>query len=165
MIVDQEAMERPLYTGLEQWAAARQAAARGDLTTTTSTGASRPAQMPSAPDSSPPQTFRRKTASSYLHVPMQPSALTTPPHWSIPPQPVCKRGEKPTPACGKYSPALRDPPKRPRTKDTGPYRCPRCHAGYASARSVRSHFPRCVAVNGNPDCDAWTDHESCVGRT
>ena len=173
-------MERPLYTGLGQWAAIRQTAAKGGLTTSTSTAASRPPQTPSsAPRSSSPQPFRRETASSYLHVPMQPSgpllsrppplqpsALTPPPNWHIPPQPVCKGGEKPTSVCGKYSPALRNPPKRPRTtKDTGSYRCPRCHAGYVRIGGVRSHFPRCVALNGNPDCDAWTDHYSCVART
>ena len=170
-------MERPLYTGLEQWAATRKAAAKGDLTTTTSTGAIRPPQTPSAPASSSPQTLRRETASSYLHVPMQPSgpavwrppppppSALTPPRWHIPPQPVCKGGEKPTPVCGKYSPALRNPPKRPRNQDTGPYRCPRCHAGYVKISGVRSHFPRCVALNGNPDCDAWTDDYSCVART
>ena len=178
MIVDQGAMERPLYTGLEQWSAIRQAAAKRGLTATASTGARPPPQTPSAPASSSPPTFRReKTASSYLHVPLQPSgpslshppppqpSVATPPHRPIPPQPVCKGGEKPTPVCGKYSPASRGSPKKPRTKDTGTYRCPRCLAGYVRMCSVRSHFPRCVAVNGNPDCDAWTDHESCVART
>lgn len=179
MIVDQGAMERPLYTGLEQWAAIRQAAAKGGLTATTSTDTSRPSPTPSTRESSSPQTFQHQTASSYLHVPLQPSGpvlsrppppqqpsagLTSPARWYIPPQPVCKGGEKPTPVCGKYSPALRHPPKRPRIKDTGAYRCPRCHAGYVRIGGVRSHFPRCVAVNGNPDCDAWTDHYSWVGR-
>ena len=173
-------MERPLYTGLEQWAAIRQTATKAGFTTSTSTStaASRPPQMPSsAPDSSSPQPFRRETASSYLHVqmqpsghllsrpPPQPSTLTPPPNWHIPPQPVCKGREKPTSVCGRYSPALRNPPKRPRTKeDTGPYRCPRCRAGYVRIGGVRAHFPRCVALNGNPDCDAWTDHDSCGAR-
>ena len=25
---------------------------------------------------------------------------------------------------------------------------------------VRQHFPSCIATNGNPECDAWTDDDS-----
>ena len=182
MIVDQGAIERPLYTGLEQWSAINQAAAKRVLPTTPSTHARKPPQTPSsAPEPPSPRPIRRETASSYLHVPMQPPSIPTlshpppppqpsswsltPPPWHIPPQPVCKGGEKPTPVCGRYSPSLRTVPKRPTAKDRGPYRCPRCHAGYVRISGVRSHLPRCVAVNGNPDCDAWTDDDSCVART
>ena len=160
-------MERPPYTGIEQWAAMRRAAAK-DLATTTSNGAASLPRTSSAWESSSSsssslsQTLRRRTASAYMHLPAtnpqpKPSGLAL---WHLPLQQVCKGGAEPTPVCGRYSPALRDPPKKPRSKDTGPYRCPRCNYGYARIQSLRKHFPRCVALNGNPDCDAWTDHHS-----
>ena len=156
-------MERPLYTGIERWAAMKQAAAKGPAaTTTTSNGAASVPQTSSALESSSSQNLRRRTASAYQHLPVPRPQPSTPVIWHIPPQPVCKGGEKPTPVCGKWSPALRDPPRKPRRKDTGPYRCPRCNFGYARIRGLRDHFPRCVALNGNPDCDSWTDDDSCV---
>lgn len=160
-------MERPPYTGIQQWAAMRRAAARGLVTTTPNGAVSLPqtssALVPSSSSSSSSsQTLRRRTAPAYMHLPVtdaQPktSGLAL---WHLPLQQVCKGGAKPTPVCGRYSPALRDPPKKPRSKDTGAYRCPRCNYGYARIQSLRRHFPRCVALNGNPDCDAWTDHDS-----
>lgn len=169
-------MERPPYTGIQQWTAMKQAAARGPVPTTTSNGAANRPPRPldlqvlsSSSSSFSSQDCRRPTASAYYHLPVPPPEQPQPSVparvlWHIPPQPVCKGGEQPTPVCGKWSRALRDPPKKPRLNDTGPYRCPRCEHGYARVSSVRLHFPRCVALNGNPDCDSWTDDDSCVAR-
>ena len=169
MVLDDEDMERPPYTGIKQWAAMRRAAAK-DPTTTSSNGAAKLPRTSSALECSfPPyssQFLRRRTASAYLHLPVtkpqpEPSDLAL---WRLPLQQVCKDGAKPTEVCGRYLPALRDPPKKPRSKDTGPYKCPRCDYGYARIQSLRKHFPSCVALNGNPDCDAWTDHDSYPSR-
>lgn len=168
-------MERPPYTGIQLWTAMKQAAARGPAPATPSNGAANRAptssdpQVPPPPPPSPSQICRRRTASAYHHLPVPPPDQPQPSaparaHWHTPPQPVCKGGEQPTLVCGKWSRALRDLPKKPRRSDTGPYRCPRCGHGYARVASVRLHFPRCVALNGNPDCDSWTDDDSCVAR-
>ncbi len=49
-------------------------------------------------------------------------------------------------------------------QDAGPFKCPRCHYGYSKVEGVRKHFPKCVALNGNPRCNAWTDHHSYLIR-
>lgn len=122
------------------------------------------------PPSSPSPQHR--SASAYLHLPVAqplrsepPQAATDAPQapvrWHVPPQQVCKDGATPTLVCGRYSPALNDPPKQPSTRGgSGPYKCPRCHVGYSRIDSVRQHFPHCIALNGNPDCDSWTDDDS-----
>lgn len=170
-------MERPPYTGIHQWTVMKQAAARGSAPTITpsnvaanlSLTSSNPQVPPPPPLHSSSPDCRRTTASANKHLPVPPpdqQQLLAPARvpWRIPLQPVCKGGERPTLVCGKWSPALRDPPKKPRRDDLGPYRCPRCMYGYAKISSLRLHFPRCVALNGNPDCDSWTDDESYVAR-
>ncbi len=117
-----------------------------------------------------PQTSRNPTASAYMHIPVhititQDQSATRSQaefnaRWYLPPQEVCKEGAKPTPVCGRWSKDLNDPAKKPKNKDAGPFKCPRCHYGYSKVEGVRKHFPKCVALNGNPRCDAWTDHHS-----
>ena len=158
-------MERPPYTGIQQWTATRRATVKGSATVSSNRAASLSQTSPASEScSSASQNLRQRTASAYQHIPVQKSiirwdssanASETATRWYVPPQQVCKRGAKPTPVCGRYSRGLRDPPKKPRGPDTGPYRCPRCDRGYARVQSVRLHFPRCVALNGNPDCDSW----------
>lgn len=80
-------------------------------------------------------------------------------------QPVCKPGEEPTDVCGKYSSSQRDPPEQPQSRGGGgPFKCPRCGFGCSRKDALRRHFPPCIEKNGNPDCDAWTDHDSLATK-
>lgn len=166
MEVDEAAIERPPYTGLHQWIANQEARTKNPTVPS-----KRPFNVISeGPDSQ--NNSRKRTASSYLRTPVhqsQPSNASKsgtinlqeqPRPYRLPPQQVCKLGAQPTPVCGRWSPAIREVPKKPRARDAGPFRCPRCLFGYSKAKSVRTHFPKCIALNGNPNCDSWTDHHS-----
>ena len=102
---------------------------------------------------------QHRKASAYLHLP-----VTNPPRalalWEVPPQQVCKPGATPTAVCGRYSTSLQNPPMQPKRGRQGPYKCPRCCTGYSRVDTVRAHFPSCIALNGNPDCLSWTDHDT-----
>lgn len=178
-------MDRPPHTGIQQWAAMKQTTGTEPTPSTSTASLSQTTSSTSEQDPSFKPQHRKAAASAYLHLPLTdppkqsnaPEAATdddadaddddatvtsqAPRTYYVPPQQVCKNGARPTPVCGKYSPALNDPPKQPPTRDgTGPCKCPRCGFGFSRIDSVRVHFPQCVATNGNPDCDAWTDHRS-----
>ena len=166
MKVDEAAIERPPYTGLHQWMANK-----GVPTKNPAVPSKRSFGVASqGPDSQ--NNSRKRTASSYSHTPVHQSQSSNasrggtanpqeqPRPWHLPPQQVCKEGAQPTAVCGRWSPATRAVPKKPQARAAGPFRCPRCLFGYSKPKSVRTHFPKCIALNGNPNCDSWTDHHS-----
>ena len=166
MVVDDEAMGRPPHTGIQQWASMKQTGIHGPVTNSNHVCGF--TQISLGLESSSSHDPQHRTASAYMHIPVtrpqfsdDPKATAdaspSPVTWHVPPQQVCKDGAKPTPVCGRYSAGLQDPPKKPKGQGGGPFKCPRCGFGYMKIHYVRSHFPRCVALNGNPDCDAWTD--------
>ena len=171
-------MERPPHTGIQQWAAMKHTAEQGPTPSNSTPLSVFQTSSSALEQESSCKPQRRKEASAYLHLPVTnppkqsniPETATDnddddasqgPRSYHVPPQQVCKDGAKPTAVCGKWSPALNDPPKQPSTRDgNGPCKCPRCKVGFSRIDSVRLHFPQCVAMNGNPDCDSWTDHRS-----
>ena len=165
-------MERPPHTGIQQWASMKQNGSHSPVTN--SNHASDFTQASSSVDSSSSHDHQHSPPSAYMHVPVtrppsskDPKATADvfpgPVKWYVPPQKVCKDGAEPTAVCGRYSAGIREPLKRPRGRGGGPFKCPRCDFGYMKVHYVRHHFPRCVEWNGNPDCDAWTDHASYDG--
>ncbi|KAL9136783.1 MAG: hypothetical protein Q9175_002020 [Cornicularia normoerica] len=138
-------MERPPYTGIKQWATMQQAAEKGPATTSNLTVAVKPESTPrTRPQQQPADPPQPAPSAS------QPQTL-----WQVA---VCKDRATPTAVCGRYSTALNDLPIP--GGGTGPYRCPRCHGGFSRIDSVRQHSPKCIALNGNPNCLAWTDDGS-----
>lgn len=124
-------------------------------------------QTLSASESPSSHNPRHRAASAYLHLPVSRPQPSNPPQaaaihasqdltlWQVQ---VCEDGATPTAVCGRYSPALNDPPVS--KGGAGPYKCPRCGGGYSRIDTVRRHFPHCVTLNGNPDCLSWTDDGS-----
>ena len=71
---------------------------------------------------------------------------------------IRRGGKIPTAVCGVFSPSLHDPPIAPkRVRADTDLICPRCSACYSRVDSVRQHFPKCIALNGNPDKYSWWD--------
>lgn len=172
-------MDRPLHTGFQQWAAMKHATGNEQTPSTGTASLSQTSSSVLEQDGSPKPQHRETAASAYLHLPLtnppkqpnDPEAVTDDDDdaaasqalrsYYVPPQQVCKNGAQPTAVCGKWSPALNDPPQQPSTRGaTGPYKCPRCDVGFSRIDSARQHFPQCIDTNGNPNCDAWTDHSS-----
>lgn len=160
-------MERPLYTGIQQWAATRGTARKVPTTATASNSTPSMPEMWTASESPSSHNRQHRTASAYLHLPVTRPQPSDPPQaagiiasqdltlWQVQ---VCEDGAKPTAVCGRYSPALRDPPVS--KGSAGPYKCPRCRGGHSRIDSVRQHFALCIRLNGNPDCLSWTDDSS-----
>lgn len=71
-----------------------------------------------------------------------------------------------TEVCGIFAPSLQDPPlqlskpKGENSFENPQYHCPRCDSIFSRSDSVKQHFPRCVAINGNPGSLRWFDHAS-----
>ena len=64
-----------------------------------------------------------------------------------------------TVACGIVCPELAPPVKKFHAKG-GSFHCPRCGSNYTRIKSVKDHFPGCVAKYGNPRGLRYTDDES-----
>ena len=69
------------------------------------------------------------------------------------------RSDDYTDVCGVISPEKADPVKRS-NPGKGNYYCPRCGSNFTRPKSVKDHFPDCVAKCGNPDALRYTDHPS-----
>ena len=64
-----------------------------------------------------------------------------------------------TNVCGVPSPEVLKPVKK--TNDgNGDFCCPRCGSNFTRPKSVKDHFPSCVAKHGNPQSLRFTDHPS-----
>ncbi len=64
-----------------------------------------------------------------------------------------------TDVCGVYSAEVLKPVKK--TNDgNGDFCCPRCGSNFTRRKTVKDHFPSCVAKHGNPQRLRFTDHPS-----
>lgn len=68
-----------------------------------------------------------------------------------------------TDVCGVISPAKANPVKRI-NPGKGEFCCPRCGSNFTRPKSVKDHFPDCVAKYGNPKGLRYTDHPSMVQK-
>lgn len=64
-----------------------------------------------------------------------------------------------TNVCGVRSPATSTPIKK-YNPGKGEFCCPRCESNFTRPKSVKDHFPYCVAKCGNPQALRFTDHPS-----
>lgn len=64
-----------------------------------------------------------------------------------------------TDVCGVYSPEKATPMKK-FNYGKGEFYCPRCGSNYTRPKSVKDHFPDCVAKFGNPNSLRYTDDPS-----
>ena len=62
-----------------------------------------------------------------------------------------------TNVCGISSPAISTPGKK-YNPGKGEYCCPRCGSNFTRPKSVKDHFPYCIAKCGNPQGLRFTDH-------
>ena len=66
-----------------------------------------------------------------------------------------------TDVCGVYSPATNlQPVTTISSKPDAKHTCPRCLSTMTRARTVKDHFPGCIAKHGNPQSLKYTDHPS-----
>lgn len=78
----------------------------------------------------------------------------------------------PTEACGVFSesrvPAGCSPAQHTPTpyqlKETRNMTCIICDSKFATKKSVRNHFPKCVQKNGNPNRHSWFDHPTIQNK-
>lgn len=113
----------------------------------------------------PSQLHNMASSSSQPALPLQQSSnVMTLPMRPAKPRNPHTRSDRLTDVCGVYSPATNGQPmKRVSTATDARFHCPRCDSNMTRPRTVKDHFPGCIAEYGNPLSIKYTDHQSMAG--